>query len=281
MGTFQREKYEQWLRKNTKLAEGTIRLYGRTAQYYLKHYRRISTESLNKFVSRGFRDVHANYLKFAMRYFLRYAKKSELYMTIVAVKEQPRKKTGRYVSDSIIRKIIMNIKDPMYQDIALLQWATGARAREILTLRAENITKDHDSKNIKLRLIGKGGRERPSFLQNKYKYALKKYVRASAGFLFMEELYALESDRVVNRKIDTMRTKYYEQLRASAQSLGLPGFGTHDFRRNVAERIRREFKDPYTVKRVLGHQNINTTLKYFDEAGDDVQEAIISHQGER
>jgi len=271
-------KFRNWLRKNTNLKEGSIRLYSRTIAHYLEKYEEVRLESVNEFVSESFRHKRSYYMKFAFFHYLRFIKKENLYKKIVPVKLRPRKKFGKYLKESLIRKIIINIRKDKFQDIAMLQYATGARAREIITLREENIDFDFSEEVIRIRLEGKGGRERVTFLSQKLKGYLEKYLQGKGGYLFLPASMNLASEEELETAINTQRTYFYNQLRESAHSLGLEGFGTHDFRRNVAEIVRKKHKDPFLVKKILGHANINTTLRYFSDSPEDVEQAITSHQ---
>jgi len=273
-------KYESWLRNNTNLREGSIRLYARTISAFHDQYDQLSVENINDYVAKSFRSKHSFYVKYAFRQYLIYIKKPGLYKQIIPVKMGPRKKFGKYLKESLIRKIILNIKKEKYKDIALLQYATGARAREIITLKEENIDLLFSPDVIRIRLEGKGGKERVTFLSQKLRIYVEKYLKGQGGFLFLPAELNNADDQELETTINTQRTYFYNSLKVSAQSLGLDSFGTHDFRRNVAELIRKKHKDPFLVKKVLGHASINTTLRYFSDSPEDVEAAITTHQEE-
>ena len=133
------DNFVTWLRDNTDLSESSIQLYGRTIKSYLNEYPEISIENLNKYITHSFRDSSSLYVKYALKHYLNFIGKSYLYSQLVNVKLKPRKKLGIYLPKDHIIKIIKNITREEFLDIAWLQYATAARAREIITLKEENI----------------------------------------------------------------------------------------------------------------------------------------------
>lgn len=275
------EQFKEWLRKNTNLAESSIQLYGRTILNYLTIYDdEISLSNINDFVSKSFREKNCTYKKFAFRKYLEYIKKPSLYEKIVPVKTPPRKKMGKYLPKNMILKIIHNIRGDKFQDIAMLQFATGARAREIITLKEENIDFDDIGGDnvIRLRLEGKGGKERMTYIEMKYEALLQKYMAGSKGYIFLEDPARFADEAMLQRMIDTQRSYLYNRLKDSAQELGIERFGTHDFRRNVASILEKTGFRYRTIQRVLGHSDLKTTMRYFNESPEDIKEATITHQ---
>ena len=193
------------------------------------------------------------------------------------MKVKPQKKFGHYQPDHVVQKIILNIKDDEYKDIALLMYSTGARAREIITLKEENIDFDYKDKIIRLRLIGKGQKQRFTYTNSKLKNILEKYCSGKAGYLFIHNS---DDNQELEKLINNKRTYLYNRLFESSDNLGFGHFGTHDFRRNVAQKIRRNTNDIFLVKKILGHVNINTTMRYFDQFDPEIENSIIKHQKE-
>lgn len=274
MGPLNINEFKDWMRSHTSLQEGSILLYARTISRFDDEYggNEVTEESLNCFVADSFRGKNSGYAKYAFKYYLEWLGMPELYKKIVKVRSNPRRKLGTFLPEGTINKLILNIADDKYKDIATLQFATGARARGILTLRAENIDMDYSPDVIRLRFIEKGGKEKVSFLDRSYEAVLKKYMKGSTGYMFIPESENMETC------IATHRSYYFIQLNRSALSMGLAKFGTHDFRRNVAELLRKKYHDIFLIKKVLGHSRIETTVKYFSESPEDAREAIIGHQ---
>lgn len=276
--------FKDWMRTNTELSEGSINVYVRAINLFQRRYDHLTEHNINDFISKGFRNRRSYYMKYAFKYFLKYKGFEEddegtplLFNKIVKVKIKPRKKLGVYVKEDMIKKIIYGIKVEKFRDIATLQYATGARAREIISLKEEQIDMNFDPGIIRLRLEAKGGKENITFLSTDYETILRKYMKGKPGYLFLSDM-EIQGDDIIERAIQTQRTYFYNVLQKSARSLGLSKFGTHDFRRNVVELLKKRGTHIDTIKKALNHSSINTTLKYFDETPDDVKEAIIKHQ---
>ena len=264
-----------WLNNNTNLATSSIKLYVRTIRKFCKH-NDLTQDNLNSYIANSFREVRSYYVVYALKYFLRYSKKEKYIKNLLKPKRRPRKKQGIYLPKNLIKKIILNIKNDIYSDMAMLQYTTAARAREIITLKEENIDMNGDV--IRIRFEGKGGKERVSFISGEFKNIINKYTRGRGGYIFFGDHIESLSKEDLEIVINNERTYYYNALKESALSLGLKGFGTHDFRRNVAESLRRNKADLRTIQKVLGHTSINTTAMYFDDNPEDVKDLIVQHQ---
>lgn len=280
--SYDADKFRSYLTTNTNMAESSILLYCRAMSNFFKEHKALTVEAINDYVSKHFRESKSSYVKYAIKRYLEMIGQESLYAKIVKVRQKPRDKHGTYLPDHILRKVINNMENQMYSDIAMLQYLTGARAREIITLRAEKIdyTEDSGQKVIRLWLEAKGGKERPAFLRIDYNSLLSKYMDGKPGFLFLPERCMYEDPFDIERTVSNIRTYVYNSLRASARSLGISNIGTHDLRRNASESMRRKGARIEDVKDVLGHSNISTTSRYFDHNPDNIRRSILSHQGD-
>lgn len=270
--------FENWLRKNTSLREGSIRLYGRTIQSYLNWRKTDSLPEMNEFISRSFRTANSFYVKYAFKHYLDWLGKSEEYARLVRVKLGPRKKLSKQYPSRTIQAIIDKVNNPRLADISRLQKATGARARGIITLKSENTDFEYGPNVIRLRLTEKGGKERVTFLGREFEPVLRRHYPGPTGYYFLPTECVHMSEHELEMRINTVRKYAYDALQKAARELGILHFGTHDFRRHVANELRQRYKDPYVAKKVLGHVRIETTLRYFDESAEDVQQAILGLQ---
>lgn len=272
--------FRDWLRNNTNLLPSSINLYIRTINNYLNEYDdEIKIDFINEFVAESFRNKKSVYMKYAFKYYLEYIGKTDLYSKITKVKLKARKNPGKYIPDSLIKKIIFNIDDEIYRDIAMLQYATGARAVGIITLKAEKIDWEFSPDVIRLWMEEKGGKETVKFLdRSQYEEIMLKYSDKTAGFLFLPDHVRYGDEEDIERAARTTYSYYYSKLRKSAQELGLDRLGSHDLRRNFTERLKKEGAHIRTIQKALGHSNLTQTMKYFDDSPEDVEEAMLKHQ---
>jgi len=278
MAILDNQKLMKYFKENTNLKISSIRVYMRTIRKFYKDYKEINLDNLNAFISNSTRSQRSDYVPFALKHLLKFEKKHSLMSKLIRANKKPRKKLGVYLSKDLIKQIILNIKKKEYYAMAMLQYATGARAREIITLKEENIDLSYNNDIIRLRFEGKGGKERISFISGEFRNHIKKYIKGEAGYIFMGKHVSLLNEEDLEITINNERTYYYKALHESALSLGLTGFGTHDFRRNVAEGLRRRKADLRTIQKILGHASINTTARYFDDNPEDIKDLIVEHQ---
>ena len=78
-------------------------------------------------------------------------------------------------------------------------------------------------------------------------------------------------------RIETEYKQYWKSLKVAASHCGID-IGTHDLRRSFAELIRVETGDIYRVQRALGHTNINTTIRYFENKESEVADTMLKFQ---
>jgi len=281
------EEYKEWLRRNTKLSENSLSLYARTSIAYFREYSELTLENINAYVSKSFRKSNSNYVKYSFRPLLEYMGFElddkgvpKIYRRVVQVRQKPRKKHGTYLPAKMIRQIISKIAKEEIRDIATLQYATGARAFEIIELREENLDWGYKPGIIRIYLGVKGGKEGVTFLDKAtYEPLLQKYCSGKPGFLFLPDTLAYDEEEL-KRAVSTKRSYLYEEMKKIIRHMGIERLGTHDLRRNTSEDLRRSGADLRTIQKALNHSSINTTMKYFSDDRQDVSDAVVRHQGD-
>jgi len=158
------------------------------------------------------------------------------------------------------------------RDAAILAMliATGMRRAELCALR----TSDVDLQSGKLRVIGKGDKERTVYLRNGALRYLRDWLSVrgyepgpifcrinKAGRIFPEG--ALSTTAM--HKIITKR----------AAEAGVRDITPHDFRRTYAGELLDAGQDIATVAALLGHASVQTTARY-DRRGERAKEAAAA-----
>jgi site-specific recombinase XerD len=149
------------------------------------------------------------------------------------------------------------------RDTALvaLAYAGGFRRAELVALDLA----DYDRDSGRLRVIGKGNKERAVFLANGAQDALHVWLRMrgpAAGPLL------LPIDRhghVLPRRLTEQTV--YDRLRYLAERAGVAAFSPHDCRRSLAGDLLDAGVDLATVQAMLGHASPATTARY-DRRGE-------------
>lgn len=268
----------EYLRTQSSVSAGTILVYVRALRKFSKLFDDDSLESFNAFINSRCREVSSPYVKYAIAYYLRWVGRADDVNRLVKVRRVKVKKEGNFLSPKVLLSIVGKIKREVHSEVAFLQMITGARAREILTLREERIY--FEASSIRLVLVGKGDKLRNVFIDNIHTDKIGRLIQGRAGYVFLPEFFEKldPSGLEFERKLRTQYTYYYNSIRKAGEAVGVLDFGTHDWRRSVADLLRLVNKDPYAAKEALGHTKIETTLRYFNRSSEEVQESLLNVQ---
>lgn len=141
----------------------------------------------------------------------------------------------------------------------LLLIYTGCRLSEILTLRWDYVTAHHlelpDSKT---------GRRRIPLPREAFDILSELPREEGNPYVIVGEV---AGERLINLQ------KPWNRIRKKA---GIPDVRMHDLRHTYASVAMKDGIDPFTLKEILGHKNLTTTLRYAHLADDAVQKAAGS-----
>jgi site-specific recombinase XerD len=138
---------------------------------------------------------------------------------------------------------------------------TGLRAGELTHLSIDNI--DFETGRLKVR--GKGSKERVIPFGEKARKALWKY-------MILRDLKASlhETTLLLSEELRPMtRTGLLTTIRKIAAAAGVRKANLHKFRHTFAIEYLRNQGDLATLQYILGHTNINTTMRYLSSLGLD------------
>ena len=133
------------------------------------------------------------------------------------------------------------------------------RANELCSLTLDDI----DAKNSRLKVMGKGAKERyipysPRTGQVLWRYMLKRKSDFT-NRLFIN----LTGEPIV-------RDRLLKQLRSIGNRAKVPNVHPHRFRHTFAINYLRNGGDPYTLKMILGHSTLTMVYHYLAIAQSDV-----------
>ena len=170
----------------------------------------------------------------------------------------------RYLSDdeqvrlgNILATVLEDGSESIYTVSALLLLIlTGCRLNEILTLRWSYVSSHHlelpDSKT---------GRRRIPLPREAHDILMELPRLDGNPFVILGDV---ENSHRVNLQ------KPWNRIRSMA---GIPDVRIHDLRHTYASVAMKQGIDPFTLKEILGHKNLQTTLRYAHLADDAVQRA--------
>ena len=189
--------------------------------------------------------------------------------------------------------------DPWWDAFLSLAFATGLRVGELLNLTWDDIDNGHvvvSAKRCGTFVVGgvtypmlpwscKSGCERRVPLTPDMVTMLGRRRMTSAGspyvFLTLSRLLGLKATRDITQEIpaaalvNNLRRRFLQIQQAAANALGGPWTtGTmHDLRKSFATRMARHVP-MHELQRLLGHESITTTARYYTEASENVVEAV-------
>lgn len=154
------------------------------------------------------------------------------------------------------------------RDIAIFELllSSGVRVSECVSINRDDIDWD----NRTFTVIGKGNKERVCYFGTKAKLALQEYL-------------SLRSDD--NPALFVTITAPYNRLQSSGLGTVVRELGNyvgieahpHKFRRTLACRLNHRNVPLEQIQKILGHNNINTTLIYVNIDQDDLQMNYTKH----
>jgi len=174
-----------------------------------------------------------------------------------AVGESHTDEVVRYLNPEQLQALYLSLKpDPRMYALVLLLHRTGARIAEVLALNLADL----DLNDYKFQVIGKGNKRRWCFYSEDAADALERYVQhyrhAESPALFTARQ---PQSNIVSRLSYTTVYKAWKQLTLTITLLN--DSRIHDLRHTFAtERVG--LMGIEELRALLGHQNIQTTLRY-------------------
>ena len=260
--------FKEWAYMNTNLADSTIRIYNSVINRFFRNYDELTLDSVNKFILEVTRSSSSRYVRSALKQLFIMEKKPEEMLRFVKCFSHPRKKMGVYLKEFEIERIISMIEKPKHRLIAMIQYDTGARASDVISLKTDNIDTDAEG-DTRIMMRVKGGKSLIVHLRKKTAEILEKYKNSENGRVFCRE------------GQETNEYKYYrESLIKAAVSAGHPAFRSHDFRRNLIENAKKKGFKTRDIQKLVGHLHAATTERYFSESGIDRKDMLKEIWGE-
>ncbi len=184
----------------------------------------------------------------------------------------------KYLTYDEALKLLSTVKNDIGSPTCIRDYAiicmflnTGMRLSELVGLNIESF--DPDLSKVKVK--GKGNKERIIYLNDSAKSALKtylhtrldpKYVRCSDHALFLSRL----EKRISNKTVQWIIYKYLDLA-----GLGAKGLSVHKLRHTAATLMYQSGKvDVRVLKDVLGHEQLNTTQIYTHLISADLKQAV-------
>ncbi|MFN8792317.1 MAG: tyrosine-type recombinase/integrase [Bdellovibrionales bacterium] len=164
-----------------------------------------------------------------------------------------------------IHKIFKVLKTYRDEVIVLLMLLCGLRSSEVITLK----TADIDFTRKRIRVWGKGGKERILPLPDRLIYSMKKYMSLERPDISTSEYFLVvmhAGTRGERMTISGLRTIF----RHWRLKTGLKKANPHNFRHSFGTNMARHGVSLPVLQRMMGHAEFKHTLRYINLAMTDV-----------
>ncbi len=179
----------------------------------------------------------------------------------------PRKSTKLppVMSASEIKALIDGVKNIKHRTIIMLLYSSGMRLSEIARLKIVDI----DSKNMRIKVVqGKGAKDRYTILSEQVLQELRAYY-----IIYKPKEYLFNGSRpggpISMRNIQHLVQKGLAQI-----GLDNKNYTVHTIRHSFATHLVDNGTNLHTVKELLGHSNLQTTLRYLHLTSKRIQGVI-------
>lgn len=241
---------------------GTVNRYLYVINRFLDYMKDKPIESLNEYDAldylsfltkeRNYKSSSYNNINAIIKFFLETTLEKNIgYRKLPNAKLEVRIKVTP--SKQLILKILENTTNLKHKCWYSLAYGSGLRTCEIAKLKV----KDIDSKNMKIKVIGKGNKERLTLL-SEYSLKLllqycKKYnITKNDSYLFKGEAKEHIHEGSISRSFSDLVKRLNINMIVTIHSL----------RRSFATHLLRMGVDIETVKELMGHNSITTTSSY-------------------
>lgn len=213
----------------------------------------------------------------SLRTFFKYLVKKEIINDnpmILISNPKEEKKLPKYLNYGEIEKILeipnkettLGLRNACILEIL---YSTGIRVSELVNLKIRDI----DFYNKKIRVLGKGNKERIVLFGNRCENLLERYIKESRAvlnkkkveYLFLNSLGQNISVRSIENIIDKIEKEACLKFSISP----------HVFRHTFATHLLDNGADLNSVKELLGHENLNTTAIYTHVSNERLRKVYL------
>lgn len=158
------------------------------------------------------------------------------------------------MSPQEIKTLIDSIKNIKHRNVVMLLYSTGMRLSEIAALKIADI----DSKNMLIKVVqGKGAKDRFTILSQQVLQELRAYyiIYKPKEFLF--------NGYRPGKPLSARMIEHLVQKALLQAGLNSKNYSVHTIRHSFATHLVDNGTDLHTVKELLGHSALETTMRYM------------------
>ena len=270
--------FQTKLRNNPELMPSSVNTYIKLMTEMTNKYGiDPSIEQLNEFITIKSRKRQGHTTKAAIRYYLDFRWRNNLYPQLVKARTRPTIRKKTFLNRTQAIDIIDSIEKQEHQLVAKMQYFTGARASEIISIKKSNIVQESEYKRIRIDIVGKGDRFDPIYLTDNLWTKIQPLMIKESAYLFLKDEKKILTEERLRTMIESYYKRYYQSLKNAAKNNGF-NIATHDWRRSFAQSLKDDNIDTHDIQKALRHKSMDTTEKYFKDDSEKVSKTMLRHQ---
>ena len=189
----------------------------------------------------------------SISFFLRHVAKRP-YVIPTIIYPRPANKLPAVMLPEEIMKMIDSAQNLKHRTILMLLYSTGMRLSEIANLRIADI----DSKNMRIKIVqGKGCKDRYTILSEQVLLELRAYY-----IIYRPKEYLFNGYRP-GKRYNVRSIQHLMQKALTKVGLENKNYTIHTIRHSFATHLIDNGTDLHTIKELLGHNSLQTTMKYM------------------
>jgi integrase/recombinase XerD len=153
-----------------------------------------------------------------------------------------------------VMTLIQSVQNIKHRSIISLLYSSGLRLSEIAALRITDI----DSKQMRIKVVqGKGAKDRYTILSHNMLLELRAY------YIIYRPVEYLFNGQGKGRRMSTRSIERLVQKALIKLGLESKNYSVHTLRHSFATHLLESGTDLHTIKELLGHSNLATTMQYL------------------
>ena len=200
----------------------------------------------------------------SISFFMRHVAKRP-YVIPTVIYPRPSSKLPAVMLPEEIMKLIDGVQNIKHRTILMLLYSTGMRVSEIANCRIADI----DSTNMRIKIVqGKGCKDRFTILSEQVLLELRAYyiIYKPKGYLF--------NGYRPGKRYSVRSIQHLMQKALIKTGLENKNYTIHTIRHSFATHLLDNGTDLYTIKELLGHNNLQTTMRYMHLTSRRIDEII-------
>jgi integrase/recombinase XerD len=200
----------------------------------------------------------------SISFFMRHVAKRP-YVIPTVIYPRPTSKLPSVMLPEEIMKLIDGVQNIKHRTILMLLYSTGMRVSEIANCRIADI----DSTNMRIKIVqGKGCKDRFTILSEQVLLELRAYY-----IIYKPKEYLFDGYRP-GKRYSVRSIQHLMQKALIKTGLENKNYTIHTIRHSFATHLLDNGTDLYTIKELLGHNNLQTTMRYMHLTSRRIDEII-------